>query len=92
MDCILEKCPWTISIADDVGVFGKTEAEHDQQLHNLMEMARQLGLVFNFSKCEIKQSSMQLFGLVFDAESVHPDSERIDVIRQLRQPHTVSQL
>ena len=29
MGCILEKCPGTISIADDVCVFGKTEAEHD---------------------------------------------------------------
>ena len=38
MDCILEKCPGTISIADDVGVFGKTEAEHDKHLHNLMRV------------------------------------------------------
>ena len=36
MDCIIEKWPGTIGIADDVGVFGRTEAEHDKNLHNLM--------------------------------------------------------
>ena len=56
MDCILEKCPGTISIADDVGVFGKTEAEHDKHLHNLMIVALQHGLVFNIDKCDIKQA------------------------------------
>ena len=75
-----------------LGVFGKTEAERDQQLHNLTEMARQHGLVFHFSKCKIKQSSMKFFGLVFDAEGVHPDPERIEDIRLLRQPQTMSQL
>ena len=60
-----------------LGVFGKTEAEHNQQLHNLTEMARQHGLVFHFSKC------MKFFGLVFDAEGVHPDPERIEDIRWL---------
>ena len=62
MDCILEKCPGTISIADDVGVFGKTEAEHDKHLHNLMRVALQHGLVFNIDKCDIKQANMKFFG------------------------------
>ena len=30
MDHILEKCSGTISIADDIGVFGSSEQEHDQ--------------------------------------------------------------
>ena len=32
MDIILEKFPGTISIADDIGVFGKTVKEHDDNL------------------------------------------------------------
>ena len=34
MDGILENCPGTISIADDIGVFGSSEREHDENLHN----------------------------------------------------------
>ena len=70
MNCILEKCPGTISIADDMGVFGKTEAEHDKHLHHLMRVALQHGLVFNFDKCDIKQSNMKFFGLEFNVAQV----------------------
>ena len=52
---ILEKCPGTIGIADDIAVFGKTEREHDENLINLMNEAGKHGLVFNSSKCAIKQ-------------------------------------
>ena len=35
MDNILEHCTGTMSIEDDVGVFGKDEAGHDANLHNI---------------------------------------------------------
>ena len=53
MDQILEQCLGTIGIADDVAVFGRTEEEHDQSLHNLMQVAAKSGLVFNSKKCII---------------------------------------
>ena len=92
MDCILEKCPGTISIADCVGVFGRTEAEHDEHLHNLMKVARQHGLVFNIGKCEIKMTNMKFFGLEFDASGVRPDQGRVADIQRLMAPQNVSQL
>ena len=64
MDQILEKCPGTVGIADDVGVYGTTEDEHDKHLHNLMSVARTHGLVFNPTKCEIKKDSITFFGLI----------------------------
>ena len=88
MDCNLEKCPGTISIPDDVRVFGRTEAEQD----NLMAMTQQHGLVLNLEKCEIKMSNMKFFGLGSDAEGVHPDPETIADIRQMKKPQTVTQL
>ena len=38
MDTILEKCPGTIGLIDDVSVYGKTKEEHDRNLHNLMRI------------------------------------------------------
>ena len=92
MDCILEKCPGTISIADDVGVFGLCSAEHDKHLHNLMKVARQHGLVFNIGKCEIKKTNMKFFGLEFDASGVRPDPGRVADIQRMMAPQNVSQL
>ena len=91
MDYILEKCPGTISIADDVGVFGKTEAEHDKHLHNLMRVALQYGLVFNIDKCHIKQSNMKFFGLESNAYGVRPVPGRAADILRMKAPQNVAQ-
>ena len=54
MDAILESCPDTFGIADYVAVFGGSDAEHDANLHNLMRVSREHGLVFNSKNCAIK--------------------------------------
>ena len=82
MDHILERCPGTMGIADDVGVFRKDEKEHDANLHNLMKIAQQEGLVFNPDKCDIKKQKMRFFGLEFSCQGVNPDPETIAAISQ----------
>ena len=43
MDQILVQCPETVGIADDdVAVFGKDEADHDANLHNLMKVVTKM--------------------------------------------------
>ena len=54
MDFILENCPGTVGIADNMAVHGFTEEEHDVNLHNVILVAPQHGLVFNLDKCMIK--------------------------------------
>ena len=92
MDQILEKCPGTISIADDIAVCGETEAEHDQNLHNVMEIARQHGLVFNSEKCEIKVPQIKFFGMIYDKDGVHPDPEKVKVIKEKQSPGNKNEL
>ena len=41
MDQIIERCPGVVGIADDV-VTGATEKEHDENLINLFEVAKEL--------------------------------------------------
>ena len=92
MDHILENCPGAISIADDIGVFGSSEREHDQNIHNLMRVAQTHGLIFNPGKCEINRTNMKLFGLVFDTEGVHPDPQRIADIKEMKTPQNATRL
>ena len=42
--------PNAVGIADDLIVFGRTEAEHDEALHNVLQRARQRGPKFNDEK------------------------------------------
>ena len=89
MDKIFEKCPGTISIADDIAVGGETEAEHDQNLHNMMEIARKHGLVFNSEKCEIKVPQIKFFGMIYDKDGVYPDPEIVKVIKERQSPGSI---
>ena len=92
MDHILERCPGTMGIGDDVAVFGKDKKEHDANLHNLMKIAQQEGLVFNPYKCGIKKQNMRFFGLEFSSQGVNPDPEKIAAISQLQTPKDAVQL
>ena len=58
MDKILEKCPGTIGLIDDVIVYGKMKEEHDRNLSNLMRIAKTEGLCFNSEKCTIDQKQI----------------------------------
>ncbi|XP_054769307.2 uncharacterized protein K02A2.6-like [Lytechinus pictus] len=92
MDMILEQCPGTIGIADDIVVYGKTEAEHDKALHNLMTVGQEYGLVFNPDKCDVKLPQVKFFGCLYDKEGVHPDPSKIADITSLPTPSCLKEL
>ena len=92
MDDILDQCPGTTGITDDVVVYGKTEEEHDRNLQHLMEVARKTGLIFNEEKCFIKQRQIKFFGTLFGADGAQPDPDKTEEIRNLPAPKNVTEL
>ena len=87
MDFIREKCLGTVGIADDIAVHSSTGEEHDANLHNLILVARQHGLVFNHDKYMIKETKITFFGTVFDSKGVHPDPEKkVEPVRAFSEP------
>ena len=44
-----------VPVADDIKVQGTTELEHDIDILETCDHAKQVGLVFNLDKCSIKQ-------------------------------------
>jgi len=57
-----------------------------------MLVARQHGLVFNLDKCHIKDTKITFFGMLFDAEEVHPDPEKVKAIRAIQEPQNTQEL
>ena len=56
MNRILEKGTGVCGIADDFVMYGATEAEHDRNLLQFMDVAKQHGLTLNSAKCDIEPS------------------------------------
>ena len=86
MDMIIENCPGTLGIADEISVLGKTESEHDSNLHHLMKRAQAGGLIFNKENCKIKQKYILFFGLIFNEYGAKPNPERITAIQDIKPP------
>ena len=72
MDQILEECQGCIGITDDITVHSCTEAEHDECLQNLMQIACKYDLVFNPQKTHVKAPAVNFFGCLYNADGVSP--------------------
>ena len=92
MDRILEKCEGACGIADDVVVYGATASEHNKHLLQLMDVAKQHGLVFNSAKCAIKQSSINFFGSVYTDKGIKPDPQKVEDLNSIPEPMCKSEL
>ena len=92
IDQILEECPGTIGIADDISIFGKTEEEHDRNLITLMNEAKKNGLVFNSEKCMIKQTEIEYFGMVFSTNGMRPSEKKVVDLQAMPTPVTKTEL
>ena len=86
MDNILEKAPGCVGIADDVAVYGATQDEHDRNLRNLMQVAREAGLVFNKSKCVIGTAQIEFFGSLYTSDGIKPDPAKVQDICKMPTP------
>ena len=92
MDQILECCEGVIGITDNVVVHGKDDAEHDRHLHNLMQVACEHGLIFNWEKCDVKATSVTFFGTVYDRDRAHPDPKKVEAIHKMPPPEGPQEL
>ena len=92
MDDGLRDLPGVVSITDHTAMFGCTEQEHDNNLHTLMEHAQQINLVFNPTKCHIKQTKIPFFGNVYIATGIKPDPKKVQATSDLKEPNNATEL
>ena len=78
------RCKWTrqqtvssIIAIHDTCIYGCTPEDHDQHLLQLMQIAKEHGIVFNSSKCQISQPQTAFYGDVFTAQGMQSDPTKI---------------
>lgn len=60
------------NIEDDIIVFGKTPAEHDQILNKCLSRLSNRGVKLNQNKCSFLKEKLDFFGQIFSAEYTRP--------------------
>ena len=92
MDQITDRLPGIITIHDDICVYGKDTAEHDNNLLKLMQTAQDHGLVFNSNRCSICQPQISFYGAIFTAQGMKPDPVKVQALQDLPAPQNPKQL
>ena len=86
MDSIFESLTGVTSIVDDVLVYGRTKQEHDQNLRQVLERARNKGVRFNPDKMKIGVTEEPFFGNRITSSGLQPDPNKIRAIMEIKPP------
>ena len=92
MDQATDYLPSIITIHDDICMFGCAPEEHDDHLLHLMESAKTHGIVFNSTKCHIRQPQIAFYGAVFTGQGMQPDPSKIQALQDLPAPDLQTKL
>ncbi len=74
------------NIADDIIIWGRNEAEHDQHLEALLERLATQHLTLNQAKCSFDKESLCLYGYELSKNSISVDQKKIDAIVTMQAP------
>ena len=86
MDQATDHLPSIVTIHDDICVYSHTAEEHDSHLLQLMQTAKEHGIIFNSTKCQISQPQIAFYGAVFIAQDTWPDPSKIQALQDLPTP------
>ncbi|XP_038063231.1 uncharacterized protein K02A2.6-like [Patiria miniata] len=71
---------------DDILITGRTQAEHDQRVHRVVQILQKAGLRLNKEKSKFSQETVTFLGLQLDKDGIHADPSKITAIVQMPPP------
>lgn len=89
---LLEKTSGTICHMDDILVWGRDQAEHDQRLKIVLEKLKEAGITLNGSKCQFSVRKIKFLGHIIDEDGIHPDEDKVTAIRNYSPPTNKTEL
>ncbi|KAL4033202.1 hypothetical protein IC575_006288 [Cucumis melo] len=79
---------FVIVFIDDILIYSKTEAEHEEHLHQVLETLRSNKLYAKFSKCEFWLKNVTFLGHVVSSKGVSVDPAKIEAVTNWPRPST----
>ncbi|TYK04048.1 pol protein [Cucumis melo var. makuwa] len=83
---------FVILFIDDILIYSKTEAEHDEHLRMVLQTLRDNKLYAKFSKCEFWLKQMSFLGHVVSKAGVSLDPAKKEAVTSWPRPSTVSEV
>ena len=77
---------------DDILIHGRSQDEHDQRLHAVLNKLKEAHITLNPEKCEFSKTSIKILGHIVSSEGIKPDPEKIKSILSLPVPKNVAEI
>lgn len=92
MDTILAGLSGVFAYLDDVIIASPTIKQNSDMVKEVIKRFQEHGLTIRWEKCEILKSSIQYLGHIVDSKGIQPDPSKVESIRNMPRPNTVSEL
>lgn len=92
MERMLLKCEGAVNFIDDIVVFGKNEAEHDERLKCVLDTLKENNVLLNESKCIFNAKEIEFLGHRLSAEGIKPLDKYLKTIESFREPKNVEEI
>uniref|UniRef100_A0A251SFU3 RNA-directed DNA polymerase n=1 Tax=Helianthus annuus TaxID=4232 RepID=A0A251SFU3_HELAN len=81
-----------IVFIDDILIYSKTRADHEQHLRLTLELLKKEQLYAKFSKCEFWLKEVQFLGHIVNEQGIHVDPSKIVAIKDWSTPTTPTEI
>lgn len=81
---LLAVCEGCFNYADDVIIFGKTQAEHDHRLKEVMRVLRGNNVKLNEGKCVYNASMLVFLGHEISENGIRPTFDKVSAVKSFR--------
>ena len=86
---IISDVPGSARSKDDIIVWDRTLAEHNERLNKVFLKIRKSGLKLNKKKCQVGLKSIVFLGHIISSEDVKVDPAKIEAITKMPLPNSV---
>ncbi|KAJ0908417.1 putative nucleotidyltransferase, Ribonuclease H [Helianthus annuus] len=83
---------FVIVFIDDILIYSKTQAEHEQHLRLILELLHTEHLYAKFSKCEFWLQEVQFLGHTVNKLGIHVDPAKIEAVKNWVAPKSPSEI
>ncbi|KAI3819462.1 hypothetical protein L1987_13299 [Smallanthus sonchifolius] len=83
---------FVIVFIDDILIYSKTKAEHEQHLRLILELLKKEQLYAKFSKCEFWLKEVQFLGHIVKDKGIHVDPAKIEAVKNWSTPKTPTEI
>ncbi|KAI3743880.1 hypothetical protein L1987_56947 [Smallanthus sonchifolius] len=83
---------FVIVFIDDILIYSKTKADHEQHLRLVLDLLRKEQLYAKFSKCEFWLKEVQFLGHIVNEKGIHVDPAKIEVVKNWNTPKTPTEV